>query len=134
MFATRLVNRSFRATLRAETAPLSDCFADMRSWQERNQQTPCSNAIVMVYNSKTDLILKSRGHGGEDPALGKSKKDPTKFASLRVRTLSSECLKWISRPMDSDAAADVLCANINGGNIKVENVQMWYFDGVEQGK
>ena len=103
-------------------------------WQNKNQQTPSSNAIVMMYNATSHKVLRSRGDNGRDPDLGFSKKDPTQFPMLKVNTLSSKNLQWFTPGMDSETDAEELCLNINNGTNKKEDVDKWYVNGVEQVK
>jgi len=105
-----------------------------KKWQNKNQQTPSSNAIVMTYNATSDKVLRSRGNNGRDPDLGFSKKDPTQFPMLKVSTLSSKNLQWFTPGMDSETDAEELCLNINNGTKKKEDVDKWYVNGVEQVK
>ena len=43
-------------------------------------------------------------------------------------------LEWCSYPYETVEAAEEFRDNINNGTIKVKDVQMWYSNGVKQGK
>jgi hypothetical protein len=46
----------------------------------------------------------------------------------------SATLEWCSDPFETEQAAEELRDNINKGIMNVKDVQMWYLNGVEEGK